>query len=77
MSRDAIPQHEIDGIVSRLAGGEPLQAIKASSPTIARSWFDRNEKALLKRAGVTPPAGEGDAAGDEEKAGKAGKAGKK
>ncbi len=76
MSRDAIPQHEIDGIVNRLQGGDTLDAIKASSPSIARSWFDRNEAALLKRAGLKKEDPKSDAGGDDA-GGKGGKGGKK
>lgn len=54
--RDAIPQWEIDGLVKRIAKGEPLEVIRASAPTILPIWFERNEAALYRLAGVAQPA---------------------
>lgn len=55
MSRDAIPHHEIEGIVKRLSGGESLGEIQSSLPSVAKSWFERNKKALHEAAGVELP----------------------
>ncbi len=77
MARDAIPEHEIKAIVSRLAAGEDLKDIQRSSQNIAPIWFQRNAGALLKRAGVAALAPAGDPEDDDEKGGKGGKGGKK
>jgi hypothetical protein len=66
MKRDAIPQHEINGIVNRLAGGEALEKIQASLPSIAASWFEGNEESLYRLAGVEKPEPQAQAAAEAE-----------
>lgn len=65
MKRDALPQHEIDLIVRRLAAGERLEAVQASMPTVTAEWFERNAESLYKLAGLEEPAGETEGAEGE------------
>jgi hypothetical protein len=64
--RDALPQHEINGIVNRLAAGEELEEIQASMPSVAPIWFERNAESLHRLSGRKAAAAElaGDAGDD-------------
>ncbi len=56
MPRDALPQHEINVIITRLQRGEKLEDIAFSMPDVDPVWFSRNEASLNKAAGITAPA---------------------